>query len=271
MLTSRWWLGYVDPSSARYKDVSEAEREKSWSEVHWLYEKLDAILGEHLAQAGENTIVVLSSDHGAVPLNKVVRLNNVFAREGLLKFSINPATGERTIDWSQTRAVYLNMHNVYLNPDGLAGNWKRPSGPEYESLRARVEKLLHELQDTDGVRPLEKLVKWEDASRELRLFPERVGDLVLANRAGYRWSEEMSADLEVFSVPRVSGSKQAILSEEAKGLWTPFVIMGPGIRKGHNLGDQPIEMVDQYPTLFHALGLTQSAWVQGRVLTEMFE
>jgi arylsulfatase A-like enzyme len=56
-----------------------------------------------------------------------------------------------------------------------------------------------------------------------------------------------------------------------KGLWTPFVIVGPGIRKAHNLGARPIEMVDLYPTLFQALGLPKSAWVQGRVVTEAFE
>jgi predicted AlkP superfamily phosphohydrolase/phosphomutase len=271
MLTSRWWLGYVDPASARYNDVSETEREKLWSEVRWLYEKLDSILGEHLERADGNTIVVLSSDHGAVPLNKLVHLNNLFAREGLLAFSINPDTRERTIDWSRTRAVYLNMHNIFIHPNGLAGDWKRPSGPDYERLRERVGKLVLELADGDGTRPVEKLVKWEDASRELRLLPERVGDLVLANRTGYRWSEEMTADHEVFSVPRVSGSKQAILSSEVKGLWTPFAIMGPGIRKGHRLDGPPIEMVDQYPTLFHALRLSQPAWVQGRIVTEVFE
>ncbi|MGI8605360.1 MAG: alkaline phosphatase family protein [Verrucomicrobiales bacterium] len=271
MLTSRWWLGYVDPDSARYNDVSEQERARLWGEVHWLYEKLDAILGEFLTRASENAVVVLSSDHGAVPLNKQVRINNLFVREGLLKFSTNAQTGERNIDWPETKAVYLNMHNVYVSPEGLGGNWKRNSGPHYEQLRALVKSLLRDLQDSDGVFPLDKIVEWENASKELRLLPERVGDLIIANRAGYRWTEEITADLELFSVPRVSGSKQAILSENARGLWTPFVVMGPGIKKGHYLGEQPMEMVDQYPTIFRALGLANSAWVQGRVVSEVFE
>ena len=271
MLTSRWWMGYVDPTSARYGDVSSAEREKLWKEVHWLYEKLDSILGEHLARAGENAIVVLSSDHGAVPLNKQVRINNLFAREGLLKFATNEETGERVIDWVGTKAIYLNMHNIYLSPEGLGGNWKRSSGPAYEQLRERVKQLLADMSDSDGVQPLEKVVPWEQAGSELRLLSERVGDLVIANRAGYRWSEEITEDLEVFSVPRISGSKQAIVSDAVPGLWTPFVIVGPGIKKGNYLGERPIEMVDQYPTLFRALKLEHSPWVQGRAVEEIFE
>lgn len=271
MLTSRWWMGYIDPTSARFNDVTPEERAALWREVHWLYKNLDAIAGELIARAGPNDTVVLSSDHGAVPLNKTVRLNNLFAREGLLKVDVNPDTGERKVDWKQTKVVYLNMQNIYLHPDGLGGNWQRGSGPAYEELRARVKRLLVELQDADGARPLEKVVAWESASQELRLLPERAGDLIVANRAGYRWTEETTEDLEIFTVPLISGTKQAILSEDVKGLWTPFLIVGPGVKKGHYLGEQPIQMVDQYPTVLHAMRLKSGAWVQGRIISDAFE
>jgi len=45
MLTSRWWMGYIDPNSRRYNEVDEEEREKLWEEVHWMYKKLDDIVG----------------------------------------------------------------------------------------------------------------------------------------------------------------------------------------------------------------------------------
>ena len=93
MLTSRWWMGYIDPISKRYGDVKKKERKQLWSEVRDMYRKLDDIVGEYLKRADEKTLVVLSSDHGAVPLNKWVRLNNLFAKEGLLKFYIDEKTG----------------------------------------------------------------------------------------------------------------------------------------------------------------------------------
>jgi predicted AlkP superfamily phosphohydrolase/phosphomutase len=271
MLTSRWWLGYVDPASARYNQVSANERAGLWQDIYSLYKQLDDVIGQMLDQADPNTFVAVSSDHGAVPLDYQVRLNNLFAREGLLKFRTDAQTGARLIDWPQTKAVYIQMQNVFLNPAGLAGNWHRASGPAYEALRGRVKQLLLELKDERGVKPLEKIVEWESVRQELRLLPERAGDLVLANRAGYGWTEEMTDDLSVFSVPLIAGYKQALLPERVKGVWMPFLVVGPGIKPGHYLGEAPIQIVDQHPTLLRALGVKPPPWVQGRVLTEIFQ
>ncbi|MCG8557070.1 MAG: alkaline phosphatase family protein [Proteobacteria bacterium] len=266
MLTSRWWMGGIDPASTRYAATSEIERAELWKEVHWMYEKLDDICGELLRRADDRTLVVLSSDHGAVPLNHWVRLNNLLAREGLLSFSIDPATGEPLIDWAKTKAIYLKMDGIYLDPKGLAGDWRRASGPEYNALRTRVSKLLMNLADPDGVHPVVKVVKWEDAQASLRLNKARVGDLVIANRPGYGWNEEMTGDLALFSKPRKSGYKQAIMAGEVKGMWTPFVIVGPGVKQGNFLGTTPIQMADQYPTLMHLLGAGAPSHVQGKVI-----
>jgi predicted AlkP superfamily phosphohydrolase/phosphomutase len=271
MLTSRWWMGHVDPRSSRYDDVSPAEREALWKEVYWLYARLDDIVGALLARATENTVVALSSDHGAVPFDTQVRLNNLFAREGLLKFRVDEKTRERVINWPETKVIYLNMHNIYIHPAGLGGDWKRASGPEYERLRRKVRGLLANLTDRNGVKPVEKIVDWEKAGAGFRLQPERAGDLIIANRAGYGWSEEVTESGELFGVPLVSGYKQAILPESTKGLWTPFIVMGPGIRKGHYLGDKPIELVDEYPTLLSALGMKPARWVQGRAVKSALE
>jgi hypothetical protein len=110
-------------------------------------------------------------------------------------------------------------------------------------------------------------VKWEDVKSVLRLDPDRAGDLVIANLAGYGWGEEMTADLKVFSEPLETGYKQAIKAEEVPGMWTPFIIAGPGIKKGYFLGDKPFEMVDQYPTIMTALGVKIPDFVQGKVLS----
>ena len=137
----------------------------------------------------------------------------------------------------------------------------------FRSVRA----LLENLTDKDGVKPAERIVDWEESMSQLRLLPERAGDLIIANRAGYGWSEEVTEDGEVFNVPRITGYKQAIVSDRVKGLWTPFMIMGPGVRKGHYLGDKPIELVDEYPTLLHCLGVEPAKWVQGRVVKEALD
>ncbi|MDF1554257.1 MAG: alkaline phosphatase family protein [Deferrisomatales bacterium] len=265
MLTSRWWLGYVDPSSARYGDVTQSQRKALWKEVRAMYRKIDDILGEYLKVAGDDTLVVLSSDHGAVPLDQWVNLNNLFAREGLLAYRINPSTGLSEIDWEHSQVVYLKMDNIYIHPEGLSGNWRRAAGPKYEALRDRVVGLLHSLETDAGQRPVEAVVKWEDVRAYWNLPEDRVGDLVVANRAGFGWNEQVTPDLEIFSVPLKSGYKQAILPEDNKGMWTPFVIMGPGVKKNHEISS-PIHHVDQYPTIMKLMGMDIPEFVEGKAI-----
>ncbi len=266
MLTSRWWMGFVDPKSTRYKDITDSEREKLWNEVKDMYLKLDDMVGEILKVADKNTYIVFSSDHGAVPLDRSVNLNNLFAQKGWLKFSIDPNTGEPIIDWKNTKVIYLKMAHVYINPEGLTGDYKRANGAQYETLREEVIKTLSDLKDENGIKPVVEIVKWENAKEYMQLDPERIGDLVIANTPGYGWNEEMSSDLKVFSTPLISGYKQAIISKDIPGMWTPFIMVGQGIKENNYLGDKPFEQVNQYPTIMKALKVKVPDFVQGKPL-----
>jgi predicted AlkP superfamily phosphohydrolase/phosphomutase len=268
MLTGRWWLGYIDPVSSRYNEVSEEEREQLWKEVEDMYKRLDDIVGEAMKYMDENTVFVLSSDHGATPLDKWVRLNNLFVEKGWLVVDFNEETGEPIIDWDNTKVIYLKMDNVYINPKGIGENWTRASGEEYESLREEVTQALYELEDDNGKKPVEAVVNWEDVEQFLDLPTDRVGDLVIANVPGYGWNEEMTEDGILFDVPLKTGYKQAIFSNETKQMWTPFIIVGPGVKKNYEISE-PIEMVDQFPTIMTVLGEDIPDYVQGKVLEEV--
>ena len=271
MLTSRWWMGYIDPVSHRYNDVDNETRAMLESEVLDMYKKLDVMVGQILNNTDEDSVIVLSSDHGAVPLNKWVMLNNLFAQKGWLKFDINQETGEPIIDWKNSKVIYLKMDNVYINSEGLEGNWTRASGEEYESLRDEVIKTLLELEDMDTkIKPVKSAMKWEDVREYLDLPEDRVGDLVVANVAGYGWNEEMTSQKELFATPLKTGYKQAIYANETKGMWTPFIIMGPGIKKGYQI-TEPIEMVDQYPSIMKLLKYDIPEHVEGEIISEVFE
>jgi predicted AlkP superfamily phosphohydrolase/phosphomutase len=271
LLTSRWWLGHVDPTSRHYKKTSKDHREKAWKDILGMYKRIDDMLGKILKTADKNTLVVLSSDHGACALNRWVRLNNLFAKKGWLKFKVNRKTGIPTINWKKSKVVYLKMDSVYIHPKGLGGKWKRASGKAYEKLRAKVTKALKALKDKDGTRPVTSVVKWEDAKRFHKLPPDRVGDLVISNKAGYGWNEEVTKDRRLFDNPLKSGYKQSILVKETKAMWTPFVVMGPGIKKNYKL-KKPISHMDQLPTLLKAIGAKSPTTykMEGVVLKEIF-
>ena len=119
-----------------------------------------------------------------------------------------------------------------------------------------------------GVSPLERVVKWEDAEDDLGLPADRIGDLVIANKPGYGWIEDMTDGREIFRDSLKSGYKQAIIPESSEGMLTPFVIMGPGIKKGFRIPDT-INHIDQYPTIMTLIGQTVPDFVEGRPLREI--
>lgn len=287
-LESRWWLKHVDPDAPAYVKTPEDERKVRAHELLEIYQGIDAVLGEAL-KAAPDAIIVLSSDHGILPIRKEVLVNNLLAREGLLTFHVDPNNGEPTIDWSKTKAAYLKMIGVYVHPDGLAGDWKRGSGLAYEALRARVKKLLEGLKD-DGHPVFRRVVPWENAAA-LHLPKDRVPDLILSMTPGYALTEDMarsripfpaqsagegqsdgthssSATLPVLREPLQSGYKQAIEADDAQSLWTPFVAMGPGIKKGFRL-ERPIHNPDQAPTLLHLLGIQRPPHIKGQHIREL--
>ena len=88
-------------------------------------------------------------------------------------------------------------------------------------------------------------------------------------KKGYQWLEEPDEKLGVFVKPLTSGYKQANNPKDPD-MWTPFVVMGPGVKKGFKL-EKPISHVDQMPTILTLMGIRIPSYVQGKVLKEAIE
>lgn len=265
MLSSRWWMRYMDPKS---KDYSPEKAQSATSDVLKMYQGLDAIIGEALKHDDGHTMFVLSSDHGIVLQQRVMALNNLFAKKGWLKYSNDPKTGEMIVDWKNTKVLYLQTNNVYINPNGLAGPYQRASGPEYEALRSQVKTLLDGLTD-NGVKVIPQVVTWEDAPKFMEIASDRIGDLIIEIAPGYGFTEAATPDLTVFTDSLVSGNKQAY-DPSTDGMQTPFIVMGPGVKKGYQL-TRSISMIDQMPTILKLLGVKIPDYVQGQVITDIFK
>ncbi len=268
MLESRWWHGKIAGEKMDYNTQDSASSE--WNDIYSMYKKLDDVLGEAMKHLDKNALIVLSSDHGIIPIYKQIKINNLFAQKGWLKYTINQTTGEPTIDWEHSKVVYLKMAYVYIKPEGLGGPWKRGSGPEYEKLRQEVIDALKEVKDDNGVSPITEVVRWEDAPSFLELPTDRIGDLVLEATPGYQLWEEVDANQQIFGNPLTTGYKQAVDPKTTKGLWTPFIIAGPGVKQGYQMTD-PISHIDQLPTILDLLHINIPTDVVGKVLKEILK
>ena len=67
-----------------------------------------------------------------------------------------------------------------------------------------------------------------------------------------------------------TGYKQAIISDDIPSMWVPFMVMGPGVKKGYFMGNEPISMVDQYPTLMKLIKVQIPGFVQGKAVENIF-
>ncbi|GAB4013853.1 MAG: hypothetical protein Fur0010_11110 [Bdellovibrio sp.] len=263
MLESRWW-------HKRLVEGSSEEKSEAMKDIKSMYKGLDKIIGEVMKNADHNTTIVLSSDHGVCHLKRLVYLNNIFAKKGWLKYSIDEKTGEAQINWDQTKVVYLKMNHIYVNPKGLGGNWNRASGKDYDQLREQVMTLLKNLRDEDGTAPLANAVKWEDAEKTYHLPADRVGDIVIEARLGHFWYEEVNKERTEFSNPVTSGYKQSIDARSNRCMWTPFAIWGPKVKKGFKL-DAPIDHIDQLPTILTIMEEKIPTSVEGKVLKQILK
>lgn len=270
MLTSYWWLPYLDKSSFKYNQVNEMQRKKLWSEVKDMYKRADDVLGAVLKNTDQEWVVVLSSDHGNIPLNREVRLNNFFNKLGWLKYK-KRRDGSLAVDFSKTKVFFGREAHIYINPDNLSGQFKHGSGEEYLNFREKVRQKLLDLKDPEtGKNIITHVLKYEEAEN-LELPSKRVGDLIVSSTPGYYLLEEVISDgITVLGSSRMGGYKQAIWPKSVEGLLTPFVIMGPGVKKGCKI-EKPINHVDQFATIAKILGLKTPYQQEGNVIEEILE
>ena len=271
MLTSRWWLPFIDHDGSMNKVASPQEKETLWKEVKAMYKEMDKVLGEVMKNADENTYIILSSDHGVVPLNNEVRLNNLFAKKGWLKFQYNPVSRNYEIDWKKTKVIFLQMNNIYINPNGLEGPYRPVTSKEYFALRQEVIREMNSLKDEKtGKRVLFGLWSREDVGK-IHMPKERVGDLVISPVQGFSWVEDVSEEGSVITSSLKGGYKQALNPENIEGLLTPFVIVGPKIKANFKI-EKILQHVDQYATIAYITKIKHPTKpnLDGRILEEIF-
>ncbi len=152
---------HVDPAHPRYEPGNRWEEEG-----RRYYAFLDARVGELVEDAGDDTAVLIVSDHGARAMVGGVAINEWLRRTGWL------AHDSGRVDWSRTRAWGEGGYyaRVWLNVAG-----REPEGvvpPErFEEERARLAAALGAMEGPDGAPLANRVVRPEDVYRETRGVP----------------------------------------------------------------------------------------------------
>ena len=264
--------------------------------VRGVYRRLDAQLGELLARAPREALVVVLSDHGFGAHTGRVFPNVLLRRWGYLSWRgrrrtrlarsvrkrlawLGLARTVRTSEeawevrvrtqgfrdalplrWHRTRAyvAVAEIHALlYLNVRGR----ERDGTVDPENVQALAEEIRARFLSVRD--PVDGEPVFADVLRGHEIYPEdpfgRRPHLILVPRPGYTVRRELLPSLWLDRYKVASGTHRP------EGI---LIAAGPGVHAGRRI--EPAEIVDLAPTLLAAAGLPVPEDMEGRVLTELF-
>jgi predicted AlkP superfamily phosphohydrolase/phosphomutase len=233
------------------------------------YRWLDTQLGRILERADPDVTLMVVSDHGGLPVYRLVYLNAWLQSQGYLApREVKPEGTAARLDWDRTRAAMYGTGGVWLNVQGREPRGTVPPGAPYEALREEIVQALSSWRDPQGGQPVVKKVLYgeEVFGPEAR---ENGPDLVLALQPRYGLGRGEGLG-RVMSGSSLIAPNRGSWSGGHEGPYLPSdvpgicVLYGSRVAAGRTLGDA--ELLDIAPTVGRLLGLDIASGMVGRSL-----
>ncbi len=180
---------YLDPTHPANRDKESTAYADA---IQRVYERMDGMIGKVLRTVGDDTVVMVMSDHGFTNFRRGVNLNTWLRDEGYLVLKDGKTTSGdwfEDVDWSRTKAFSLGLTGMFINRKGREAAGIVNEGEEYRALCDEIARKLEALvdQETDGraVRKVECAYKIFDGPYRLD-----APDLLVGYEGGYRNSWE---------------------------------------------------------------------------------
>jgi predicted AlkP superfamily phosphohydrolase/phosphomutase len=216
----------------------------------------------------ENTLLVVTGDHGHDLVHTLFYVNRFLQRRGWL---VVPRQGgqQPAIDWSRTRAYALFPGAVFFN---VAERWAGGCVAEREvpRLAEALGAELQTLQDPRTGRPPVKVVLDRDDLAAFGQRGVRAPDLFFCMHRGYEPATRLpldgdAAELELTVPGREVTSGHGSFFPASASARTMAFLRGPGVAPGP-LSPYPAPLVDLAPTMAAFLGVPPPAHCEGRPL-----
>lgn len=227
------------------------------------YRVCDALVGEAMAHADDQTLFIVCSDHGMNSFERGFHLNTWLHEQGLLclQRGISPGEAEgdflRHVEWERTKAYALGLGGIYLN---LKGREERGivSLDGAHKLRAALAAALTGLGDPAHNRiAIRGVVTREQVYAGP--YTDEAPDLLVNFAAGYRvsWATAL-------------GGVPAGHFEDNRKKWSGDHLIDPALVPGVLLMNRPFRddagLIDLAPTILAALGLPPTPVMEGESL-----
>jgi predicted AlkP superfamily phosphohydrolase/phosphomutase len=253
------------------------------------FKKLDQAIGSllELVDDGQSAVVVVS-DHGFGKMLGSIRANMLLYKWGYLKFkssvsrmfrrlhrNLNPILDtedgsvpieiKTPVDWKHSKAMvmYAAMNgHIYLNVKGRNPYGTVSRGREYdgiiEDLRARFSQVTHPMTGENMFTHV--LTPAELYNTDFEKV-EKLGDLILVAKPGYIVHQSTTR----------KGDPIKLQPEDSLAgchYWDGiYIIHGSEFKTGR---DKPAHIVDLAPTIYAMLGAKLPAYLDGKVIHDVF-
>ncbi len=231
--------------------------------VRDVYAALDDVLREAVAACGDDTAILVMSDHGFAPYHRNVHLNAWLREHGylVLKDGVDPDAVAFLdgVDWSRTRAYGLGINGLYVNQRG-----REVYGivaPGFESA-ALVDEIAHALEA--AVDPGNGGHAVATAYRAAQVYhgphAAEAPDIVVGYARGWRGSNESAL-----------GGVGSVVFDDNTKKWSGDHCMAANLVPGILLSNRPLAVADPdlrdlAPTILARFGLAPTADMEGRDL-----
>ncbi len=224
------------------------------------YRMIDDQVGSVLELAGDDTAVMLVSDHGARTIHGYVCVNEWLIREGLLRLETAPGQitpfSKLSVDWSNTTAWGEGGYygRIFLNVRG-----REPLGAippdDYERVRDELAERIRAIPAPDGSPLGTRVFKPEEIYRAVRnVAPDLIvyfGDLA--------WRSIGSVGHgSIYTFENDTGP------DDANHAQLGVFAMSDGERRAENV--EGLRLLDVAPTILELLGEEVPADMQGKAV-----
>jgi predicted AlkP superfamily phosphohydrolase/phosphomutase len=175
-----WWN-----SDEKHPIRTDSEAKKYFGNIHRLYQKLDAVIGELVDRYGSRATIIVMSDHGFANFGRQFNLNSWLRSQGYLG-PPECTSIMRDVDWSQTLAYGLGINGLYLNLKGRERDGLVEPGEQREAILTELISRLESVTDSEGQKVIRGVYRSDKiyTGNATALAP----DLIVGYHRGYRAS-----------------------------------------------------------------------------------
>ena len=268
LFATQWHgIDHMDHSFLSALDPTHRLHELGTRVIGKTYELADQFVGAILRNVDEDTLVVVTSDHGhAARVGAWLDVNDLLEKHGLLVYKDPPPQTRledggyalptmRRVDWSRTKAGVAHDGYVYVNLKGREAH----GIVEPDDYEATVEQVIDILED----------------ARSPSFPDKRYCEVVLRREEAevFGLNDELVGDVIFFAKVRLKGSHHGCFhGSRAKigSLRAVSIFSGPRIKRGVET-DRAINLVDIAPTMAVLLGIPAPRNSEGKILWSIMD